>query len=85
MNTFFNYVFPCPVNIHCIVSTAQTDISLTYRTFSLNKKKLPAFSEITQVYHNLKILLQVTKSLKRDYILIIDINMALIGRNFAKL
>ena len=28
---FFIYVISCPVNIHCIILTAQTDISLGYR------------------------------------------------------
>ena len=34
MNIFLKYVYPCPVNIHCTILTAQTDISQTYRTFS---------------------------------------------------
>ena len=78
MKIFFIYVFPCPVNIH-IVSTAQTNISLKYRTFSMNKK-LPAFSEITQVYHHLKILLQVTNH--SSVTILIILFMALIERNF---
>ena len=36
------------MNIHCI-STAQTDLGLRSRTFSLKINKLPTFSEITQV------------------------------------
>ena len=37
------------MNIHCIISNAQTDISQTYITFSLKINKLSTFSEITKV------------------------------------
>ena len=33
---------------HTLISTAQTDLGLRSKTFSLKIKKLPTFSEITQ-------------------------------------
>ena len=54
MNIFSINIYRCPVNIHCI-STAQTDLSLSSRTFSLKINKLPTFSEITQAWQCLKI------------------------------
>ena len=38
-----------------VISTAQTDIGLISRTFSLKINKLPTFSEITQAWQCLKI------------------------------
>ena len=44
-------------NIYIVISTAQTDLGLRSRTFSLKIKKLPTFSEINQGWHCLKIVL----------------------------
>ena len=38
-----------------VTSTAQTDLGLRYRTFSLKKNWLITFSEITQAWQCLKI------------------------------
>ena len=38
-----------------VISTAQTDLGLRSRTFSLKINKLPAFSEINQAWQCLKI------------------------------
>ena len=54
MNFFSIYIYTCHVNIHCI-STAQTDLGLRSRTFSLQINKLTTFSEITQVWQCLNI------------------------------
>ena len=51
---FSIYIYTSPVNIHCI-STAQTDIGLRSRTFSLYINKLTTFSEISQAWQCLKI------------------------------
>ena len=40
MNIFSIYIYACPVNIIAI-STAQTDLGLRSRTFSLKINKLP--------------------------------------------
>ena len=53
MNICVILVFSCPVSIHCIISAAQTTISLKYITFSLKSNKLPTFFETTQVYQYL--------------------------------
>ena len=43
----FIYIFPCSVlYIYYIIATAQTDISLRYRTLPLKINKLKTFSEI---------------------------------------
>ena len=39
MNMFSIYIYTCPVNI--VISTAQTDLGLRSRTFSLKLNKLP--------------------------------------------
>ena len=49
-NIYLILVYQCPVTIQCIISAAQTDISLRYKTFHLKINKLPTFSEITQVW-----------------------------------
>ena len=43
MNSFI-YVYPCPVNTHCIILTTHTDISQTYRTFCLKINKFSTFN-----------------------------------------
>ena len=48
-------IYLCPVNLHCYISTAQTDIRKTYRTFSLKINKFHSFSKITQAWQCLKI------------------------------
>ena len=40
---------------YIVISTAQTDIGLISRTFSLKINKLPTFSEISQGWQCLKI------------------------------
>ena len=40
---------------YIVTSTAQTDIGLGSRTFSLKINKLPTFSEIIQEWQSLKI------------------------------
>ena len=54
MNIFSVYIYTCPMNKHCHL-TAQTDLGLRSRTFSLKINKLPTFSEITQAWQCLKI------------------------------
>ena len=47
------YIYASPVkNIHC---SAQTDLGIRYRIFSLKIIKLPTFSEINQGWQCLKI------------------------------
>ena len=53
MNIFSIFIYTCPVNI--VISTAQTDLGLRPRIFSLKINKLPTFSEITQAWHCLKL------------------------------
>ena len=47
MNIFSIYIYESPVNIH-VIWTAQTDLGLISRTFSLKTNKFPTFSEINQ-------------------------------------
>ena len=51
MNIFSIYIYKYRVNI----PTAQIDLGLNSRTFSLKINKLPTFSEITQAWQCLKI------------------------------
>ena len=59
MNIFSVYMFTCPVNIHLrtytVISTAQTDLGLRSRSFSLTINKLPTFSEISEAGQRLKV------------------------------
>ena len=55
MNIFSIYIFTSPVNIH-LISTAQTDYGLRFRTFSLKINNLPTFSVITQAWQYLKVM-----------------------------
>ena len=48
-NLFLVYIYPWPVNVYCIILTAQTDISQTHGTFSLKINKLSTCFAITQV------------------------------------
>ena len=50
MNIFSIYIYACPLNI-IVISTAQTDLGLRSRIFSLKINKLPSayISEITQI------------------------------------
>ena len=52
MNIFSIYIYTHRVNI--VISTAQTDLGLRSRTFSLKINKLPTFSEFTQAWQCLK-------------------------------
>ena len=54
MNVFSIYIYTCRVT-YIVISTAQTDLGLRPRTFSLKINKLATFSEITQVWQCLKI------------------------------
>ena len=45
----FEIIYACPV-IHCMIYTAQNDISKTCRTFSLKINKLYTFCETTHVW-----------------------------------
>ena len=62
MNIFSIYIYTCRVNI--FLSTAQTDLGLRSRTFSIKINKLPTFSEITQVWQCLKIVFMRSDELK---------------------
>ena len=55
MNIFSIYIYTCP---YIVIPTAQTDLGLRSRTFSLKINKLPTFSEINQVWQYLKIVLK---------------------------
>ena len=59
MNHFSIYVYSCPVKI---ISTAQTDLSLRYRTFSEKINKLPTVSKIIQVRQYFKIVFMCVTS-----------------------
>ena len=55
---FFIYVYACPVNIHCNIPTAQSDLSLSYRTLgnylhsSIFKLKKYVFNPHQAGYNN---------------------------------
>ena len=48
LNIFSINIYASPVKNKHVISTAQTDLGLRSRTFSLKINKLPTFSEINQ-------------------------------------
>ena len=48
-HVFLFSLYTYPVNIHYTVSTAKTNLSLSYRNFSLKIIKSPTFSKIIPV------------------------------------
>ena len=54
MNIFSIYLYTKKCT-YIVISTAQTDLGLRPRTFSLKINKLTTFSEITQEWQSLKI------------------------------
>ena len=56
MNTFSIYILHVQ-STYIVVSTAQTNLGLRSRTFSLKINQLITFSEITQAWQCLKIVL----------------------------
>ena len=53
MNIFSIYIYT--LSIYIVISTAQTNLGLRSRTFSLKINKLITFSKIAQVWQCLKI------------------------------